>query len=236
MENQETNKQTNHVKFEVKNDSPEGIGGSTNGPPGQRPTANSASFQKILDENSTLIKTISDYRNMGRHHETISYQWQLHRNLMHLVQMTDANQNLQNLLPPPGQVPPPGMAAARPTGPPSGPPGGPPGEQSSDYGPSYSYSGSGGPRPGYGPQYTGGGPGYNGPDRGYGGPPSGPGGYNSSYGGSGPGYSGPPGSQYPPNQIYHVKDGEVSMKFEVKSDSPAKTEDETQGINDDNKI
>ena len=32
------------------------------------------------------------------------------------------------------------------------------------------------------------------------------------------------------------KDGEVSMKFDVKSDNPAKTEDETQGINDDNKI
>lgn len=52
---------------------PGGIGGSANGPPGQRPPANSASIQKMLDENSTLIKTISDYQNMGRHHETMTY-------------------------------------------------------------------------------------------------------------------------------------------------------------------
>ena len=54
-----------------------GPGGPTNGPPGpggQRPPANSATIQKMLDENSTLIKTISDYQNMGRHHETMTYQ------------------------------------------------------------------------------------------------------------------------------------------------------------------
>ena len=54
-----------------------GQGGATNGPPGpqgQRPPPNSASIQKMLDENSTLIKTISDYQNMGRHHETMNYQ------------------------------------------------------------------------------------------------------------------------------------------------------------------
>merc|ERR1719427_2430799 len=120
-----------------------------NGPPGPRPAApNQSQIQKMLDENSSLIKTISDYQNMGRHHETMNYQWQLHRNLMQLAQMADANQNLQNLLPPPGQVPPPGMAAARPNAP-AGPPGG--------------------PAPGYGPGYSSGysgGPGY----RGYGGP------------------------------------------------------------------
>ena len=32
-------------------------------------------------------------------------QWQLHRNLMTLAQMADSIQNLQSLLPPPGQVP-----------------------------------------------------------------------------------------------------------------------------------
>ena len=96
----------------------------TNGPGSARPPANSASIQKMLDENSTLIKTISEYQNMGKHAETMSYQWQLHRNLMYLAQMADANQNLQNLLPPPGQVPPPGgMPGARPPG-----PGGPPGQ------------------------------------------------------------------------------------------------------------
>ena len=79
--------------------------GPMNGPPGPRPSApNQSQIQKMLDENSSLIKTISDYQNMGRHHETMNYQWQLHRNLMQLAQMADANQNLQNLLPPPGQV------------------------------------------------------------------------------------------------------------------------------------
>ena len=56
---------------------PAGPGGPTNGPPGpggQRPPSNSASIQKMLDENSTLIKTISDYQNMGRHQETMTYQ------------------------------------------------------------------------------------------------------------------------------------------------------------------
>ena len=56
---------------------PAGPGGPTNGPPGpggQRPPPSSATIQKMLDENSTLIKTISDYQNMGRHHETMQYQ------------------------------------------------------------------------------------------------------------------------------------------------------------------
>ena len=160
---------------------------TTNGPGGAgRPPANPANIQKMLDENSSLIKTISDYQNMGKHAETMSYQWQLHRNLMYLAQMADANQNLQNLLPPPGQVPPPGgMPGARPPGP-GGPPGsGPPsggGPPGPGYGPGYNY-GAGGPRPGYGgPGYPGGGPGYNGPERGqYPGP-------------GGPGY--PAGGQY----------------------------------------
>ncbi len=36
---------------------------------------------------------------MGKHTETVQYQWQLHRNLMYLASIADSNQNLQNLLP-----------------------------------------------------------------------------------------------------------------------------------------
>ena len=53
----------------------------------------------MLDENAAIIKTISDYQNMGKHNETVQYQWNLHRNLMYLASLADANQNLQNLLP-----------------------------------------------------------------------------------------------------------------------------------------
>jgi protein SSXT len=53
----------------------------------------------MLDENAAIIKTISDYQNMGKHNETVQYQWSLHRNLMYLASLADANQNLQNLLP-----------------------------------------------------------------------------------------------------------------------------------------
>ncbi len=53
----------------------------------------------MLDENAALIKTISEYHNMGKHTETVQYQWQLHRNLMYLASIADSNQNLQNLLP-----------------------------------------------------------------------------------------------------------------------------------------
>ena len=56
------------------------------------------SFQ-LLDENASLIKTISDLQNVGKMSETVQYQWNLHRNLMHLASVADSNQNLQNLLP-----------------------------------------------------------------------------------------------------------------------------------------
>ena len=84
-------------------------GPHTNGPPGPGPrgppsAASAAQTQKMLDENSSLISTIAEYQKMGRHNETMTYQLQLHRNLMQLAQMADSIQNLQSLLPPPGQV------------------------------------------------------------------------------------------------------------------------------------
>ena len=54
---------------------------------------------QMLDENAALIKTISEYQNVGKHSETVQYQWSLHRNLMYLASIADSNQNLQNLLP-----------------------------------------------------------------------------------------------------------------------------------------
>jgi len=53
----------------------------------------------MLDENAALIKTIAEFQGSGKHHETISYQWTLHKNLMYLASIADSNQNLQNLLP-----------------------------------------------------------------------------------------------------------------------------------------
>ena len=46
-------------------------GAATNGP---RPGYNSQNVQKMLDENSSLIKTIADYQGMGRHQESMNYQ------------------------------------------------------------------------------------------------------------------------------------------------------------------
>merc|ERR1719281_1889779 len=83
-------------------------------------------IQRMLDENAALIKTISEYQNVGKHSETVQYQWSLHRNLMYLASIADSNQNLQNLLPPPGHVPPTGQPGPNPSGGPpssSAPPG-----------------------------------------------------------------------------------------------------------------
>ena len=96
----------------ISNGYPGQSGGAPSaGAPGNMPTqqANPQVIQKMLDENSALIKTISDYQNAGKHAETVQYQWTLHRNLVYLASVADSNQNLQNLLPPPGHVPPPGQ-------------------------------------------------------------------------------------------------------------------------------
>ena len=55
------------------NGPPTSMGG---GPPGAgpRPNINPERAQKMLDENSSLIKTISEYQGMGRTQESMSYQ------------------------------------------------------------------------------------------------------------------------------------------------------------------
>ncbi|KAG8231928.1 hypothetical protein J437_LFUL011397 [Ladona fulva] len=60
-----------------------------------------AQIQKMLDENSHLIQTIQEHQNKGRVQECMHYQQILHRNLVYLASLADANQNIQALLPPP---------------------------------------------------------------------------------------------------------------------------------------
>lgn len=53
----------------------------------------------MLDENSHLIQTIQEFQNKGKAQECIQYQQVLHRNLVYLASIADANQNIQALLP-----------------------------------------------------------------------------------------------------------------------------------------
>ena len=72
--------------------------------PGPGPPPNPANIQRMLDENAAIIRTITEYQGMGKVTEAVQYQWTLHRNLMYLASIADSNQNLQNLLPPPGMI------------------------------------------------------------------------------------------------------------------------------------
>ena len=51
---------------------------------------NMPNIQRILDENAALIKTISEYQNVGKHSETVMYQMKLHRNLIDLATIVDS--------------------------------------------------------------------------------------------------------------------------------------------------
>ncbi|KAG8305182.1 transcription coactivator activity protein [Homalodisca vitripennis] len=90
----------------------------------------------MLDENSQLIQTIQEYQSKGKVQECMQYQQVLHRNLVYLASIADANQNIQALLPPPQGMPgshpqhnmmpgPGGPGAPTPEAPPSQPPSGP---------------------------------------------------------------------------------------------------------------
>ena len=57
---------------------------SHGGPPNQR------NIQRMLEENTALIKTISDYQNAGKHNETVQYQLTLHSNMMYLASLADS--------------------------------------------------------------------------------------------------------------------------------------------------
>lgn len=68
-------------------------------PRGNRPPPNPAQIQKMLDENAHLIQTIQEYQAKGQLMECHQYQQVLHRNLVYLASVADANQNIQALLP-----------------------------------------------------------------------------------------------------------------------------------------
>ncbi|XP_074645544.1 uncharacterized protein LOC141901887 isoform X4 [Tubulanus polymorphus] len=75
-------------------------------PPHQRGKGppNTQTIQKMLDENSQLIQTIIDYQSRGKAAECVQYQQILHRNLVYLATIADSSQNVQALLPAPGQT------------------------------------------------------------------------------------------------------------------------------------
>ncbi|VDN22036.1 unnamed protein product [Gongylonema pulchrum] len=50
-----------------------------------------ATIQRLLDENSQLIKLIMRYQSMGRANDALQYQQLLHRNLVYLASLADAN-------------------------------------------------------------------------------------------------------------------------------------------------
>ncbi|CAL1534725.1 unnamed protein product, partial [Lymnaea stagnalis] len=66
-------------------------------PPNPPPTQ--ATIQKMLDENTQLIQTISDYQMKGKSTECIQYQQLLHRNLVYLANLADSSTNVHALLP-----------------------------------------------------------------------------------------------------------------------------------------
>lgn len=66
---------------------------------GNRPPLSPAQIQKMLDENAHLIQTIQEYQAKGQIMECHQYQQILHRNLVYLASVADANQNIQSILP-----------------------------------------------------------------------------------------------------------------------------------------
>ncbi|VDO31641.1 unnamed protein product [Onchocerca flexuosa] len=56
---------------------------------GARP--DKATIQKLLDENGQLIRVIVRYQSMGRANDALQYQQLLHRNLVYLASLADAN-------------------------------------------------------------------------------------------------------------------------------------------------
>lgn len=53
----------------------------------------------MLDENCHLILSIQEFQSKGKTSECMQYQQILHRNLLYLASIADANQNIQALLP-----------------------------------------------------------------------------------------------------------------------------------------
>lgn len=168
---------------------------------GNRPPLSPAQIQKMLDENVHLIQTIQEYQAKGQLLECHQYQQVLHRNLVYLASVADANQNIQNLLPPPQQLAQGNVSQAPPTNAPSSGvdvPGGsqqqyrpPPGVSTTPTRPTQSYGQRPYPQNQYQGQYQGA-PGVYSPQGGYG--PT-----NQGYGPPNPSQQ---PQVYPPNSNY----------------------------------
>ncbi|XP_044797759.1 SS18-like protein 2 [Bubalus bubalis] len=52
---------------------------------------NRETIQWLLEENDQLIRCIVEYQNKGRANECVQYQHVLHRNLIYLATIADAN-------------------------------------------------------------------------------------------------------------------------------------------------
>lgn len=52
---------------------------------------NQETIQRLLEENDQLIRCIVEYQNKGRANECVQYQHVLHRNLIYLATIADAN-------------------------------------------------------------------------------------------------------------------------------------------------
>ncbi|ELK10113.1 SS18-like protein 2 [Pteropus alecto] len=52
---------------------------------------NQETIQQLLEENDQLIRCIVEYQNKGRAYECVQYQHVLHRNLIYLATIADAN-------------------------------------------------------------------------------------------------------------------------------------------------
>ena len=50
------------------------VPGPTNGTDAKSGPSKLTANQEMLDENSSLIKTISEFQNLGKHHEAMTYQ------------------------------------------------------------------------------------------------------------------------------------------------------------------
>ena len=55
------------------------------------PCASPSPIFQLLEENDQLIRCIVEYQNKGRANECVQYQHVLHRNLIYLATIADAN-------------------------------------------------------------------------------------------------------------------------------------------------
>ena len=73
-------------------------------PLGGAPAPNAEIIKKMLLENEELIKTIYDFQKKGRVAECFPLQKVLHRNLVYLATLADANVKMDSVMTPPVEI------------------------------------------------------------------------------------------------------------------------------------